>query len=319
MSNLYTKNELYHWGVKGMRWGVRRYQNKDGTLTPLGKQRLAESNIRTEENLVAKTIPKGAKMYRVTPDEKDGNTSKVKYVSYTDVDRNLYKEGSIVRKYTGKEDPTVYEHEYTVKSDIRVPSLTTVRDIEKKIMESEQNRLEVAKSWVEERLMADGYVNPKTLAISNKVSAKLDKATTNQQREKIYNETIDKYGDDGVGDDIMFSAYRIADAKKWVDDYTDSKHIEQSLGRATNTKSKIIKELQKQGYNAMYDNASIGVESDGSYSKRQEGIEPLIIFDADSTLSENTVRKIDQQEQEKSWSEYEQWKNRNSELLRKFK
>lgn len=34
-------NQLQHAGVKGMKWGVRRYQNKDGTLTPLGKQRAA--------------------------------------------------------------------------------------------------------------------------------------------------------------------------------------------------------------------------------------------------------------------------------------
>lgn len=32
------KNELYHWGIKGMKWGVRRYQNKNGTLTAAGKK-----------------------------------------------------------------------------------------------------------------------------------------------------------------------------------------------------------------------------------------------------------------------------------------
>lgn len=34
-------NELYHWGIKGMKWGVRRYQNKDGTMTNAGKKRYA--------------------------------------------------------------------------------------------------------------------------------------------------------------------------------------------------------------------------------------------------------------------------------------
>ena len=32
-------DELYHWGIKGMRWGVRRYQNEDGSLTNAGKKR----------------------------------------------------------------------------------------------------------------------------------------------------------------------------------------------------------------------------------------------------------------------------------------
>lgn len=35
-------DELYHFGIKGMHWGVRRYRNEDGTLTPAGHKRLAK-------------------------------------------------------------------------------------------------------------------------------------------------------------------------------------------------------------------------------------------------------------------------------------
>lgn len=34
-----TTNELYHHGIKGMRWGIRRYQNEDGSLTNAGRKR----------------------------------------------------------------------------------------------------------------------------------------------------------------------------------------------------------------------------------------------------------------------------------------
>lgn len=37
--------ELYHYGIKGQKWGVRRFQNPDGTLTKSGKQRYKRDKV----------------------------------------------------------------------------------------------------------------------------------------------------------------------------------------------------------------------------------------------------------------------------------
>ena len=41
-----SDEELYHHGIKGMRWGIRRYQNPDGSLTPAGIRRLEKADIK---------------------------------------------------------------------------------------------------------------------------------------------------------------------------------------------------------------------------------------------------------------------------------
>ena len=39
MEEVCLNNELYHHGIKNMKWGIRRFQNKEGSLTPAGKKR----------------------------------------------------------------------------------------------------------------------------------------------------------------------------------------------------------------------------------------------------------------------------------------
>ena len=73
-----SENELYHHGIKGQKWGVRRYQNKDGTLTKEGKQRALESrNVKRNKqytndiNDIVKTLPPKEKEFLGAPEKGD--------------------------------------------------------------------------------------------------------------------------------------------------------------------------------------------------------------------------------------------------------
>ena len=65
------QGELYHHGIKGQKWGVRRFQNKDGSLTPAGKRRYDEPNVgrKTKESKTYKT-PKNKSLHRLKLEEK---------------------------------------------------------------------------------------------------------------------------------------------------------------------------------------------------------------------------------------------------------
>lgn len=89
--------ELYHHGTKGMRWGVRRYQNKDGSLTPAGKKRYydtpelnkkkAEFDIaKAERRDAAKKANKASNRYNAVPTPKNYKNYKKADAEYRELD-----------------------------------------------------------------------------------------------------------------------------------------------------------------------------------------------------------------------------------------
>jgi len=73
MPKQYRIDELVHHGVKGQKWGRRRYQNKDGSLTPEGAKRYGskenfekqyDSNTKAALNATKKAVDGGKELNR---------------------------------------------------------------------------------------------------------------------------------------------------------------------------------------------------------------------------------------------------------------
>lgn len=64
------QGELYHHGIKGQKWGVRRFQNKDGSLTPAGKKRYDEPNSHSDKKEKQHKIPQNKSLHRLKLEDK---------------------------------------------------------------------------------------------------------------------------------------------------------------------------------------------------------------------------------------------------------
>lgn len=134
-------NELEHHGILGMKWGIRRFQNKDGSLTSAGKKRYSgPKSIRKGTRPVSIkgqrynkdiTIPVGTAAYRIQATNKLNKKGPM----YISLDRHDHKElvdtvylvgpdgGVAIDAFTPENpDTTTYSMELKTTKELKAPS-----------------------------------------------------------------------------------------------------------------------------------------------------------------------------------------------------
>lgn len=125
-SDIYDEAYLAHYGVKGMKWGVRKAIKLVGRR--LRRLRKKAKRRMTPKSKKGTTIKAGTKLQRIVGEQNSGRTKGV-YSSYKNVDRDLYKGTygrmqltEFLKKYN---NTTLKEMTLTAKTDIKIPPKAT--------------------------------------------------------------------------------------------------------------------------------------------------------------------------------------------------
>lgn len=248
------ENELYHHGVLGQKWGVRRYQNKDGSLTMAGKKRA----LRIQNDYTELT---NNKKYR----DRNGN------MTYAGRKKALALQSEYTN-VTGKKHLIAFNNKASKQTHQKSISEMSNQELQAKV---DRLRLEKQlKDLTPEHKTAGqkfvGFVKDTSISIIK------DKGT------RILGDYVDKQVRDAIGlnkkDPLTKSQKLAQDAKDaankkviaQVEDYF--KERDKGKNSATETKKNsgyTMTEAQKKEHDALFGNHETKTESDAEKRKRE--------------------------------------------------
>ena len=300
--NYTNPNEIYHHGIKGQKWGVRRYQYADGTYTPAGKKRYqnntigvkqkasqinmkvndAVNNVKTkitEKQYVDTYLKKGTTFARIQTSENFENFAF--YATYKKHDMDEYmglfgknllsradyeaKQAEKIANISGNEDDIKIANDARSKANNMKVYQLKLDSVKKLKVPSDENASYITANLLKEKEFKDNVIA--SIQDSKEKMKRPTQQVLFKQAQNALNKDANK----------LTSSEKVAIYKAF--NLSLVNHNQQEIA----AQNRFYGELKKKGYNALLD------YNDKEYSS-YHAKRPMIVFDVDSVKLQSVAQ-----------------------------